>query len=110
MELAELLSMGKHCIATNYSGPTEFAKDLGCHLVEPEGLEKAYDGKWFLGNGKWAKLNDVSVNKFSEILKNLHDKKQSGNLETNVIGQKNSESLSWKQTSTQLIRHLQHEN
>ncbi len=106
MELMELLSIGKHCIATNYSGPTEFAKDLGCHMIDIEGIEKAYDGKWFLGNGRWAKITPTYILKFSEALRMLHRKKQSGELETNIIGQKNSETFNWKNTCDEILKEL----
>lgn len=110
MELMELLSIGKHCIATNYSGATQFAKDLGCIMVNPEGMEKAYDGKWFLGNGAWAKLGPKYVTDFALQIRFLHDKKQSGNLETNTIGQEKSELMSWKETVSALTKEMSNEN
>jgi len=106
MELMELLSIGKHCIATNYSAPTEFAKSMGCHLVDIDGFERAYDGKWFLGNGRWAKLGPSFIVKFSEILRNLHKKKQSFELETNFIGQEFSKNFTWKHTCELMIKEL----
>lgn len=106
MELMELLSIGKHCIATNYSGPTQFAKSLGCNLVDIDGMERAYDGKWFLGNGYWAKLGPSFILKFSTILKNLHVKKQNNELTTNKIGQDNSELYSWKECCINILKEV----
>lgn len=106
MELMELLSIGKNCIATNYSGPSDFAKKMGCTLIDVDGMEKAYDGKWFYGASSWAKLSSKFISTFSATMKIFHEKKQSGKLHINTIGQQESNNFSWKNTCINLLKEM----
>lgn len=106
LELAEMLSMGKHCIATNYSGPTEFASEAGATLIDPEGFETAYDGKWFDGTGEWAKLGSSYIEKFSEALRNIHEQKQKDQLTYNVAGIDYFNKNTWEKTAETIVGEL----
>lgn len=67
LPLIETLACGTRCVATNYSGPTEYLPDTDCTLIEDYTLEVADDGYWFRGDvGKWAvvdyeKLYDLVI-------------------------------------------------
>ncbi len=58
LSLLEMLSLGKQCIATNYSGHTQFCGDFKntCHLIEIDELEPAFDSRWFFCQGNWARF------------------------------------------------------
>ena len=53
LEILELMACGVPCIATNYSGHTEFLTKDNSLLVETTGMESAQDGIWFHGQGDW---------------------------------------------------------
>lgn len=106
LELAEMLSIGKNCIATNYSGPTEYGIESGCYLINPDGIESANDSKWFDGSGSWAKLEENYINNFSNQLKQLHIKKQSDNLKTNISGIEFFKKNTWETACETIIREI----
>ncbi|HAV43626.1 TPA: hypothetical protein DCX15_06405, partial [bacterium] len=56
LPLIEMMACGKPCIATNYSGPTEFINERNCYLLSPGRLIHAVDPEFSLdGNqGRWA--------------------------------------------------------
>jgi glycosyltransferase involved in cell wall biosynthesis len=110
LELAEMLSIGKNCIATNYSGPTEYAIESGCYLINPQGTESANDLKWFDGSASWAKLGQNYVDDFSKQLKELHIKKQSGNLKKNISGIEFFKNHTWENACKQIVEEIQSEN
>ncbi len=106
LELAEMLAMGKHCIATNYSGPTEFAYDAGATLIDSNGIESAYDGKWFDGTANWAKLDKKYISDFSAALRNIHEKKQKDELEINNSGINYFNENTWEKSCDKIIGEL----
>lgn len=55
-EILEVMSMDKPCIVTNYSAHTEYCNKNNSFLIDINGLEPAFDNKWFFGQGNWAKL------------------------------------------------------
>jgi glycosyltransferase involved in cell wall biosynthesis len=106
LELSEMLSMGKHCIATNYSGPKEFANDAGAILINSEGMESAYDGKWFDGSAEWAKLGKKYVEEFSSALRNIHEQKQKGDLKINSKGIEYFNQNTWEKSCETIVGEL----
>jgi len=77
LEILELMACGAPCIATGYSGHTEFLTPDSSILIEPTGMESAQDGKWFHGQGEWCSFE---VDQLVECLRHAHDTKQSGKL------------------------------
>lgn len=106
LELAEMLSIGKNCIATNYSAPTEYAAKAGCNLIDCDGLEAANDFKWFDGTASWAKLSEKYIENFSIKLRDLHNHKQLGSLEKNVDGIKFFEENTWEKTCDSIYEEI----
>ncbi len=86
MPLAEMLAMGKPCITTNYSAHTEFAERGGARLIEPDGLEEAFDGFFFRGGAQWAKLGAGALEQSVAHLRAVHAAKRSGALQFNEEG------------------------
>ena len=103
LELLEMMSCGKQVIATNYSAHTEFCDNNNCLLINTDGVEPAQDGKWFFGQGNWAKIEDAQFNSLVEHLRMIHDLKQSGNLHTNSGGIETAKKYSWENTAKEII-------
>lgn len=102
LELLELMACGKPVIATNYSGHTEFCTEDNCHLVEPAGLELAYDGKWFYGQGSWARLDDKQIDEFAERMRFVFE-----NWQFNQAGVDTANSFTWKNSAKRLLTNLE---
>lgn len=102
LEIPEMMACGAHIIATNYSGHTEFLTEDNSKLIEVDGLEPAHDaigGKWFRGQGEWAKF---SVDALVERMREVHKLKQEGQLGINNPGIETAKALSWKNTAEQI--------
>lgn len=110
LELLEMLSCGKTVITTNYSAHTQFCTDDNAYLVNVNSQELAYDGKWFNGKcGSWAKISSQEIDLFSEYMKNVHQRKQEGNLTLNDEGVKTAGNFSW-QHSARKIKEILNDN
>lgn len=117
LELSEMLAMGKHVIATNYSAHTEFCTGGAARLVEPshdaEGmqLEDAHDGIWFNADdpewrgtpGQWLRFGDDQMDQLVEHLRTVHRHKQEGNLGVNQAGIDAMAPFTWKATASKLV-------
>lgn len=77
LEPLELMACGTPSIVTNYSGHTEFCNSSNSLLLEPSGMEKAQDGKWFHGQGNWC---SYSVDDLVDLLRAAHKMKQEDEL------------------------------
>jgi len=106
LELLEMLACGKHVITTNYSAHTEFCNKENSRLVDINEREVAYDGKWFTGTGKWAKICPKTRKQLVEHLRAVHEEKQKGKLEVNNEGIKTASLFSWENTSRKILQHV----
>jgi len=57
LPLIEAMSNGLLCVGTNSAAHKDYLTDDNCILVQPSGREKAFDGKWFLGESEWDKFD-----------------------------------------------------
>jgi glycosyltransferase involved in cell wall biosynthesis len=103
LELLEMMSCGKHVIATDYSAHTEFCNNTNCHLVSIKELEEARDNKWFFGDGNWASVKENQINQTVSYMQKIHNLKQKQNLEINHAGIKTAEKFSWGNTTKEII-------
>lgn len=70
LEALEMLACGKKIGITNYSAHTQFCNKSNSYLIEPKGLEPAWDGIWFDGmSGNWA---NVSIDSVADCLYNMY--------------------------------------
>lgn len=107
MELLEMMACGKHTIATNYSGHTEFCNENNCKLINTENLETAFDGVFFDGTkGFWAELSDEQVDQTVTHMRDIHNKKQSNELGFNTDGIKTAKYFSWNFTLQNIMRYV----
>lgn len=97
LELCEMLTMRKPCIATNYAAHTEYCTDANCMLISCPNKVDAHDGKWFFGQGQWADLGADQMDQLVGMMRLSHKNSINSNVETN---------LSWKITKQQLEKCL----
>lgn len=106
LELSEMLAMGRHCIATNYSGHTEFVSPSYCRLIEIDSLESAYDGVYFFGQGRWAKLREPQMRDLVSHMRDVHSLRSSGQLPLNEVGIAAMKLFGWEKTAAKIMRVL----
>jgi len=102
LELLEMMAMGKQIIATNYSAHTEFCNTDNSMLVDIDGLELAFDGKWFFEQGNWAEIEDAQLEKIVEYLQIVHEKCQRPGLFVNDPGIETGREYTWDNTAKKL--------
>jgi glycosyltransferase involved in cell wall biosynthesis len=100
MELLETMSMNKPVITTNYSAHTEFCNRENAYLVEIEENEKAYDGKAFIGQGNWAKID---INQFDQIIEHMRYV-YNNRIINNYEGINTAKKYSWKNTTDAILK------
>jgi glycosyltransferase involved in cell wall biosynthesis len=103
LELLEMMAAGKHVIATNYSAHTEFCTQDNSALIPITNVEPAFDGKWFFGQGNWAKVGNREVAllahemcMFAEMYKG----------EQNISGIETAKTFSWQNTAREIVKCL----
>jgi glycosyltransferase involved in cell wall biosynthesis len=107
LELLECMSCGLHCIATDYSGHTEFANAGNCRLIRVSDFEDAKDGVWFHGQGQWARLGEDQEDQLIEHMRQIHRLKQTGGLEINAAGIDTATGFDWRATAQALVETFQ---
>lgn len=104
LELLELMSMGKHVIATNYSAHTEFCSEDNCRLISIKEEEPMFDGKWFTGdNGTWASLDGEPYEQLVYHLRMAYEDWRDDPTRLNEAGIKKAEELTWTKTAQRLL-------
>jgi glycosyltransferase involved in cell wall biosynthesis len=107
MEAMELLSMGRHVIATKCSAHTDFLDSNNSTLIDVRGLESAYDGKWFFGQGKWSSIDDQAIDNIAASMRLIHELRKSGQLGINMAGIQTTERLSWQSSAKEILDTLE---
>ncbi len=98
LELLEMMAVGKPTIATNYSAHTEFATGGHSHLIPTHGVEPAFDGKWFFGQGNWAKIEQQDItNAMNEFMVTAW-------FQETIV--KNAQKFSWENTANEILKHV----
>ena len=104
LELLEMMSCGKHVIATDYSAHTEFCTKMNSGLIEIKETEPAFDGKWFFGQGNWAKIGEHEVFDLSVKMRDfILNKKGTANEQ----GIKTAKEFSWDNTAELIYKNVQ---
>ncbi len=114
MEAAEMLSMGRHVILTDYAAHTEFADRANSLLIEVDRLEDAHDGIWFDAEaaewegkpGRWAALGDRQMDQLVWHMREVHRKKQQGELAVNVDAANFMRRFTWQNTARTILEGL----
>lgn len=106
LELLEMMACGKKVITTNYSAHTEFCNNTNSLLIDTPDREKAYDGKWFHGQGSWAKLTQDCKDKAIHYMKAIHDMNMGSGLYPNSQGITTAKEFTWENTVRRIINVL----
>jgi len=104
LELLEMMAVGKHVIATNYSAHTEFCNEDNCGLVPITATESAFDGKWFFNQGNWAAINEFEIDILVRNMKNIASKY---NGEQNEAGIETARQFTWEKTASDILKSIQ---
>jgi glycosyltransferase involved in cell wall biosynthesis len=111
LELLEMMACGKEVIATNYSGHTEFIIEDNSMMIDVDGMEEAYDGKWFFGNdegfGNWAKFGKNAMKELTIWLRYVYDQKQKGEDLFNAGGLQTAQTFTWTNTVNKMVEVLE---
>jgi glycosyltransferase involved in cell wall biosynthesis len=103
LELLEMMAMGKYVIATGYSAHTEFCTKDNCGIIPTTEKEPAFDGKWFFGQGNWAKLDERSIFETSLMMRDFMENKVGT---VNEAGIETAKKFSWDNTANLITKHL----
>jgi glycosyltransferase involved in cell wall biosynthesis len=106
LELLELMAIGKHVIATDYSAHTEYCTNENCSLLNIDSLESAYDGIWFHNNGRWAEITEETKDQMIEYMRMHHRNKQDGILGINSMGIETGKKYTWENSANILSEIL----
>lgn len=104
LELLEMMSVGKHVIATNYSAHTEFCNKNNCSLIDLDGVVPAVDGKWFFGQGNWGNITDSTIENLTQKMINFHVNKTKLNF--NSHGVETANKFTWQNTALKILSHI----
>jgi hypothetical protein len=94
-EITEVMALNKPIIATNYSAHTEYLTEKNSYRVEITEKEKAFDDKWFNGEGNCAKLGDAQLDQTVDYMKYVY----TNNIKTNPEGLETAKKYSWTNTA-----------
>jgi glycosyltransferase involved in cell wall biosynthesis len=103
LELLETMAMNKPVIATNYSAHTEYCNSKNSYLVDITEKELAEDGKWFHGDGNWAKIGEKEKDQIIDYMKYVYTNKISSNPE----GLDTAQKFTWENSAKQLVRCIE---
>lgn len=102
LELLETMAMNKPVIASNYSAHTEFCNSDNSYLVDIDDIEPAHDGKYFRGQGNWAKIGQKQIDQTVDYLRFVYNSQ----IKTNPEGLKTAQNLSWSNSARTLINSV----
>ena len=104
-EIIETMAMNKPVIVTDYSAHTEYCNNNNSYLVSVKETEPANDGKWFFGQGNWAKLGQNELDQTINHMKYVY----SNRIDSNSDGVKTAQKYSWQNTAN-IINHTLTQN
>lgn len=97
----EMMACGKPLIISNYSAHTEFCNSQNSILLEPVGMEPAYDGFFFKEQGNWCILD---LDDLANAMRDVYDMKKRG-VNLNIDNKDVRQQFSWNNTA-KLIEEL----
>jgi glycosyltransferase involved in cell wall biosynthesis len=105
LELLEMMACGKHVITTDYSAHKEFCNNNNAFLIPIDSKEKAYDGKWFHGQGNWAKFEKKQKDYLSEYLRDFYIKNTKKEISINSNGIETAKRFNWDNSAKEILKH-----
>lgn len=105
LEALEMMACGKEVIITNCSAHTEFCNTKNSKMIQITEYEDAFDGIWFTGQGRWARLGEEQVDQCVEHMRTIHRRKQEGSI-FNKHGVRTAKKFSWKNTASKITKAI----
>lgn len=106
LEALEIMACGKQLIITNNSAHTEFCNSTNSLLIDTPEKELAFDGKWFFGQGSWAKIEETQIKDLANQMLCVYNKKKAGQDITNHAGVETAKTFSWKNSAERLLSYV----
>lgn len=94
-EVIETMAMNKPVIVTNYSAHTEYCDSNNSYLVNVQSTEPANDGKWFHGEGNWARLAENELEQIINHMRFVYN----NHIDSNKAGVETAKKYSWINTA-----------
>lgn len=104
--ILESMALNKAIIATDYSAHTEYCNKDNSYLVDITETEVANDGKWFHGEGSWAKLGQSQLDQTVDLMRFVY----SNNIRTNPAGLETAQRFTWNNTASIIHQTLMRNN
>lgn len=101
-EAIETMAMNKPVIITNYSGHTDYINNQNSFMIDIDSYETAEDGKFFHGNGEWAKLDSNSIDQTIAHMRYVYQNR----VTANPAGLETAKKLTWNKTAQELSIYL----
>lgn len=95
-EIPEMMALDKPIITTNYSAHTEYCNSDNSLLVEINETETAHDGKFFMGQGNWARLGEAQMEQTIEYMRFVYNKE----VKSNPAGLETAKKYTWDRTAS----------
>ena len=106
LEALEMMACGKQVIITDFSAHTEFCTKENSMLVTIDDTEMAYDGKWFHGQGNWAKIGSNQMDQMVSHMRKTHASVQNHENTFNTAGVETAKKFSWKNSADKIMEAL----
>ena len=106
LEALEMMACGKQVIITDFSAHTEFCTKENSMLVTIDDTEMAYDGKWFHGQGNWAKIGSNQMDQMVSHKRKTHASVQNHENTFNTAGVETAKKFSWKNSADKIMEAL----
>jgi glycosyltransferase involved in cell wall biosynthesis len=116
LDSAEMLSVGRHVILTDYSGHTAYATKENSRLISIDSLTPANDGIWFhsenpdWGNspGLWADIKESQKEQIISHMREVHRLRMEGSLQPNLAGIETMKHFTWERVAEQIMKSISH--
>lgn len=106
LEASELLAMGKDLIITNCTAQSDYCNSDNAMLIEVGPKEKAFDGKWFFGQGNWYQVGESQIKQTADYMREYHKKKMNNKVNININGVVAMSEMSYAQAAKDIVRNL----
>lgn len=103
LNILEAIACNKPVITTNYSAMPDYCTSDGCFRISPDGMTKAYDGRWFHGEAEWADLGPLYQEAFIDRMRKCYY----NNLSVNNNYQDVLKKYNWSNCVDQILLSLQ---
>lgn len=103
LEALEMLSLGKTVIASNCTAHTAFLTDENAKLIHIDTMEESVRGEH---RGRWASWGTRQHEQLVAQLRDVHARRQHGELEVNTAGVRTAKVHSWTASASAMMKSV----